>query len=162
MSEIIPQSPDGGKDYPVLWLNIPLELRAYNSWINWQHGERDGKPTKLPLRSIDGRLASVTNPLDWQSFEAAMNAAVTNNAGIGFVFSRADPFCGIDLDATDDPATSRWQESIEQSLNSYSERSPSGRGLHVIVKAKLPGDGRRRGKIECYDTARFFTVTGNV
>jgi primase-polymerase (primpol)-like protein len=150
------------KDYPIWPQFIPVEMRTYCSWINWQRGERDGKPTKLPLRSIDGRLASVTNPLDWQSLDVAMSAASRYNVGLGYVFSKADPFSGIDLDATDEPATLQRQNAIGPSLNSYTERSPSGRGLHVITKAVLPGPGRRQGGIECYDTARFFTVTGNV
>lgn len=40
------------------------------------------------------------------------------------------------------------------------ELSPSGTGLHAIVRGQLPGPGRRRGQVEIYDRARFFTITG--
>jgi primase-polymerase (primpol)-like protein len=45
-------------------------------------------------------------------------------------------------------------------LSSYAELSPSGTGAHVLIKAKLSGRGRRAGKIEIYDSARYFTMTG--
>src|SRR5699024_2621495 len=46
-------------------------------------------------------------------------------------------------------------------MGSYSEISPSGNGIHIIAKGELPKGGRRKGKIEVYDSGRFFTVTGN-
>ena len=33
-------------------------------------------------------------------------------------------------------------------------------GAHILIKARLPGKGRRTGKIEVYDSGRYFTVTG--
>lgn len=38
--------------------------------------------------------------------------------------------------------------------------SPSGTGYHVIVRGSIPGDRSRRGSVEMYKRARFFTVTG--
>ena len=46
-------------------------------------------------------------------------------------------------------------------FNSYTEFSPSGKGLHIIVKAKLPGKGRKKGNYEAYSAKRFFTFTGS-
>jgi hypothetical protein len=51
------------------------------------------------------------------------------------------------------------REAIDQ-LNSYTELSPSGTGVHIILKAKLPPCGRRKDRIEMYDWGRFFTMTG--
>ncbi len=50
---------------------------------------------------------------------------------------------------------------IVELLDSYTEVSPSGRGLHVWVKGKVPGNRRRSGKLEMYDRARYVTVTGH-
>ncbi|MDO9068440.1 MAG: phage/plasmid primase, P4 family, partial [Deltaproteobacteria bacterium] len=47
-------------------------------------------------------------------------------------------------------------------LGSYTEISPSGRGVHVIARGKLPDGSRRTGKVEMYDDHRFFTITGNM
>ena len=38
--------------------------------------------------------------------------------------------------------------------------SPSGTGYYVYVCGELPDGGNRSGNIECYESARFFTVTG--
>jgi primase-polymerase (primpol)-like protein len=45
-------------------------------------------------------------------------------------------------------------------FGSYTELSPSGAGVHILIKAKLSGKGRRTGQIELYDSGRYFTVTG--
>ena len=83
--------------------------------------------------------------------------------GIGFVFTVEDPFCGVDLDGCLDPETGEvepWALKIVEQLDSYTEISPSGTGLHVLVRAELPEGGNRKGRIEMYDRGRFFTVTG--
>jgi hypothetical protein len=89
--------------------------------------------------------------------------------GVGFVFHQADPYCGVDLDHCMDPKTGEvqpWALEAVQALNSYTERSPSGEGLHVFIRAKHPGGGKKRiidhvirAAIEVYDSGRYFTVT---
>jgi primase-polymerase (primpol)-like protein len=49
---------------------------------------------------------------------------------------------------------------IVYALNSYTEFSPSGTGLHVITQATIP-QGRRKDQLEMYSTGRYFTLTGN-
>lgn len=49
---------------------------------------------------------------------------------------------------------------IVRKLDSYAEYSPSGTGVHIICRGQLPASGRRRGSVEMYGHARFFTVTG--
>jgi primase-polymerase (primpol)-like protein len=54
-----------------------------------------------------------------------------------------------------------WAWEIVQALDSYTEVSPSGAGLKVIVRGQLPAG--RRGWDNgngMYDRARFFTLTG--
>lgn len=50
---------------------------------------------------------------------------------------------------------------IIERLDSYTEVSPSGTGFHVLIEGDLPDGRNRRGSVECYETARFFTVTGD-
>jgi putative DNA primase/helicase len=72
--------------------------------------------------------------------------------GIGYVFSAEDPYTGIDLDKCRDPETGtieEWAQEIIISLRSYTEISPSGRGVHIIVRGKLPPEGRRKGALRC-------------
>ena len=53
-----------------------------------------------------------------------------------------------------------WARQIIIGLNSYTEVSPSGNGLHIFVRGHLPDKGQKRGPIELYDRERYFTVTG--
>src|SRR5262249_2289592 len=86
----------------------------------------------------------------------------------GYVLAHSpnDPepgFVAIDLDDCRDPVTGNideWAREIVKEIDSYTEVSPSGRGLRVILKAKLPGWGRKKGKFECYNDARYVTITG--
>lgn len=137
-------------------------MREHRQWLCWRLVPRENqKPTKIPYSPITGLLASVTDPNTWATFAEAVAASV-KYSGIGFVFTKNDYFCGIDLDDTSNAIARALQSEIFKELNSYSERSPSGRGLHIVVKAELPGIGRRRGSIELYDNKRFFTMTGDV
>jgi primase-polymerase (primpol)-like protein len=146
----------------VSYNNIPFELQALRQWLCWRYETLpNGSQTKIPLNPLNLHKASVTNPLDWNTFDKACSN--TDCDGIGFVFTASDPYVGIDLDnAEGDPAIIQRHNELYAELNSYSELSPSGKGLHIICKGKLPGlTGRRRNKIECYDKERFFTFTGN-
>ncbi len=142
--------------------NLPEEMRAYSQWVVWRYVYRDGqKPTKVPRDPKTGGPASVSDAGTWGTFDQACNAA-HNYDGIGFVFTETDPFAGIDLDdAEGDEAALRIQQKIFHEMGSYAERSPSGKGLHIIVRGHVPY-GRRRGKVELYSSGRFFTMTGDV
>ena len=145
--------------------NIPQEMRIFRQWVVWRYEDTDGpKPTKVPYSALNGRLASVTDPNTWASFDEAAHALTNSGmySGIGFVLTEADPFAFIDLDDTkgDQTALDR-QVKIFNEFDSYAERSPSGSGLHIIVKGALPS-GRRRSFIEVYSSARYMTMTGDI
>lgn len=139
---------------------IPAELRALDQWVVWKAEERDGKTTKLPYRADGSGLASSTDTGTWATFEAALAARQALALdGVGFVFSEDDPYAGVDLDQGLSEAD---RAAIQLALNSYAEISPSGNGVHVIVRASLSGHGRnRKGPFEVYDRGRYFTVTGD-
>lgn len=145
-----------------MYNNIPIELQALQQWVVWRYEATEGpKPTKVLYNVRTGYPASTTDPRTWVTFTEAVQASFNGYSGIGFVFTRNDPYCGIDLDATDDAEAYQRQIKIFQMMDSYSERSPSGKGLHIIVKASLP-HGRKRAAIEVYSSERYFTFTGNV
>jgi putative DNA primase/helicase len=142
---------------------IPAELRAIARWLVWRVELREGKRTKVPY-AVHGGPASTTDSRTWATFEEAVSRLKQGDvAGVGFVFADADPFVGVDLDgalAGDEAAP--WAAAIVAELDSYTELSPSGRGLHVIVRGELRAGGNRRGPVEMYDRGRYFTVTGRV
>jgi putative DNA primase/helicase len=135
---------------------IPQELRERDQWVVWKLEQRDGKPTKVPYRADAAGRASTTDPATWSSYETAVDSAIFLD-GIGFVFSPDDPYVGIDLDKLDADAG-----AIILTLDSYTERSVSGEGAHVIVRADLNGHPRHRhGPLEIYSEGRYFVFMGD-
>ena len=149
--------------------NIPAELRDRRQWICWRYTEREGKQTKVPYNVVTGLEADVTKPANWFSFFDTVAALNTGYySGIGFCLTADDPYAFIDLDVPKCPqdqiaAEYARQELICSAFNSYSERSPSGNGLHIIVRASIPsGVKRSKSGVEMYSSARYMTMTGNV
>lgn len=143
-------------------LRVPEELRAFPQWVDWRGEESRGRIAKVPYDAATGRRASVADRRTWCSFEEAVRAFKSGNFdGVGFVFSESDPYTGVDLDRCRDPQTGEleeWARAIVDVLGGYAEISPSGRGVHVIVRGKVPT--KKGGRLEVYSTRRFFTVTG--
>ncbi len=146
--------------------NIPELLRARPQWVCWRYEERDGKPTKVPYDPETGEKASSTAPRTWGTFGKALRAVEGGGyAGIGYVLTEDDPFTGFDFDKVRDPRTGKIEPEARElidRLDSYTEASPSQRGVRVIVRAEKLGPRCRTGKIELYDEGRFLTLTGDV
>jgi putative DNA primase/helicase len=140
---------------------IPAEMQAYAQWVIWKNLTIDGRVAKVPLSPHTGRKASCTDARTWGTFEQAEKAVGRYGAsGLGFVFTANDPFCGIDVDdafATEE--ATRMTRRIAATLSSYTEWSPSGKGIHIIVRAELK-DCRHPKGIGMFDRDRYFTMTG--
>jgi hypothetical protein len=146
---------------------VPGSLRALPQWVGWRIKSPDkpgGKVGKVPVNPHTGRDASSTDPETWASFDEALAAVERHGlAGVGLVFTKDSGIVGIDLDKCRDAETGAlepWAQGIVETLNSYTEISPTGMGIHVLARGELPPKGRRRGSVEMYDSGRFFTVTG--
>ena len=171
------------------YTTIPQELKAISQWVCWIGEHRDGKFNKYPVNPKTGRNASHSNASTWTNFtiakafhEQQKPVEVTVNRGkkterkvtgiadgIGFVFSKDDPHVGIDLDNCRDLKTGEiepWAQELIQLAKTYSEVSPSGTGVKLWGKGRIPGNKGKRndhyqtGGIEMYPHHRFFTVTG--
>ena len=144
--------------------SIPIQLRHCPQWVCWASQNRKGKQTKVPVDPTGGDFASTADPDTWGTFDEALRSARQPDiSGIGFVFTRDDPYVGIDLDDCRNPVTGSLSKdaiAILLRLHSYTEISPSETGLHVIVRGQLPDGPRRHGSVEMYDESRFFTMTG--
>ena len=75
-----------------------------DQWVVWKLEERDGKPTKVPYNAKTGCRADSTDPATWASFTTAAARSTGAYAGVGFVFSEHDPYCGVDFDECVDTA----------------------------------------------------------
>ena len=144
---------------------LPLEIRDSTRAVLWNYENRNGakKPTKTPRRISDPTAyATVTDPDTWGLFRDAVTIHEQGNgAGVGVVLG--DGLVGVDLDGCRDSETGvidSWARSIVDTLDSYTEISPSGAGIHIYVKADgLPGTRRRHGQFEVYTERRHFTVS---
>jgi hypothetical protein len=156
---------------------IPPELRALPQWVAWRYGERNGKPDKIPINPKSGEWAKCNNSATWGTFEQALAAVERFEcSGIAFTFSPDDEFFGVDLDACRDLATGQlvpWASEIIGAINSYAEVSPSGYGVKLIARGKMPEGakhvkklkdvptyGDKSPEIAIYDWGRFWTFTG--
>src|SRR5215207_357507 len=138
-------------------------IRDLRQWLCWRSETREGKSTKIPYSPYTSVRASSTDPETWGSYEEAVAACKKHGySGIGVVFTLEDDLCGVDLDGCVDPETGeieRWAREIIDELDSYSEISPSGTGVHVLIRGTLPPGRNRKGRFEAYDRGRYFTVT---
>ena len=144
---------------------IPDVLAETPQWVCWREDIRDGSPTKVPITPRTDTYASVTNADTWTTFETAYQSFrdTASLAGVGFVFTSADDYVGVDLDGCRTPETGKleaWAKDIILRLDSYTEVSPSQTGVHIIASGDLPDGGNRNGTVELYTENRYFTVTG--
>ena len=135
-----------------------LELKELGQWVFW-------KADKKPRNPHNNQLASVSDPRTWDTFENACRAMKDyGGKGVGFVFTENDAYCGIDLDKSidEDGQIDPEAQAIIDKLNSYTEISQSGRGIHIIVRGEKPSSRCRKANVEIYNQGRYFALTGNL
>jgi len=169
------------------WGNLPEEMRERPQWAI--AGASKAPMTVGPQGGL--RLVKVTEPSSWMTFEDACAVAWSNREtvtthvtaegvtvrqtglDVGYILNQGDPFTCIDLDVKDAETTpnnpEKWTTaddfqryvSIVERFDSYTERSKSGKGLHIWVRGNI-GRGFRRDGIEIYSQERFIISTGDV
>ncbi len=174
----MPQKPAA---LPVLDANIPAWLKSLRIWVVWRYIPSTNAQTgeiewdKPPVNAVTNGFASSTNPDTWCDYATAYAACrdpARNLDGLGIVLHRNpdaddDPngLVGADLDKCVDPETGQaeeWARQVVVDLHTYTEVSPSGRGLRLLCLGLLPRQGRKKGKFEIYETGRYVTITGQV
>ena len=144
--------------------NIPASLKQLKQWVCFklEYNEKKGKYDKIPKDPKTGYNAKANDPTTWSDYQTAVKAVGKYGFdGIGFEF--ANGIFGVDLDGVvKDGKLTPEAEDIIKTLDSYTEYSPSGTGVHIICKGTIPPKDRRKGNIEMYSEGRFFTMTGNV
>ncbi len=130
--------------------NLPEELKRDPSWVLHRK--------KQPYQANRQRAAT-DDPATWATFREVVDAYEQGDFfdGVGFVFHDGNLFAGVDVDDTTEEQAREWIDRFD----SYAERSPSGNGFHIIVKAELP-NGTKRKAGELYSCGRFFTMTADV
>ena len=156
---------------PILpeFANFPAELTSLPNWVLWRYlppKSHGGKWRKVPFQP-NGKPADTTDRSTWSGFEECCAAyARVRFDGLGFVFDGeigADGlcYCGVDFDGCIENGNihSLARSRIKQ-LNTYTERSVSGTGVHCIARAKPLDRIVKFDGVEVYTSARYFTFTG--
>lgn len=142
-----------------LFEHIPPALKQLDQWV-CIHAD-----SKVPMKAFVNEAASSTNPETWSSFAAAEKAVAEGHYGnIGFVFND-NGIVGIDVDVgyDEDGFISPLAADIIGRCESYTEKSRSGRGFHVLIYGDLPFKGKNNLQgVEIYKDSRYFIMTGDV
>lgn len=166
-----PPAAEGQQQYAML----PAGLKQF-PFCCWRYERRENsnKPAKVPYNPRTGARANTADPSTFVSFEAAERAygAGAYN-GIGVLI--AGNLAAIDIDhcIDDNGQLSPIADDIVKRMESYTEISPSGRGLRILfrVPPDFHFDSRRyyinnqKLRVEIYvagATVKYVTVTGRV
>lgn len=138
--------------------NIPEELKRLNQWVCAR------SDSKIPMQAIAFEVASSTNSQTWSTFETACESVSLGFYDYcGFVFAD-NGYVGIDIDAgyDEDGLISPLAADIIGKCASYTEKSRSGRGFHILLRGTLPFKGKNNlAGVEIYKAARYFIMTGD-
>lgn len=155
---------------PVTVAGIPASMLETARWAPWRAvwNEKKQKYEKIPHRSDKPQygLSSQTTR-GWSSFHDAMRAYQRQPdkfAGVGYLMTGAHGLVAVDLDhCVKDGQVAPWAAEVVAKLDSYTEVSPSGNGLRIMLEGEIDRDwtNHERG-IEVYGglDARFVTITG--
>lgn len=133
--------------------NIPDELKTVPQWVCVC------RDNKIPRNPFNGMNAKANDPKTWGTFDQAVSAC--QRFGFEYIgFEFAPPYFGVDLDHCIDDVD--FCDEFVETLQSYTEISRSGDGIHIICKGTLPDGARRKGGVEMYSEGRYFICTGNI
>lgn len=159
----------------VLHDNIPEFLRHRRAWCLWAYTDdtskpRKEKPTKVPWQADMAYRAASNKSKTWRSFgytlDQYQHRVKDGKAhGLGCFMSPDDDLVGIDIDhcIDADGRLSPEAQEIVRRFRSYTEISPSGKGVRIFASGVKPGHREKNGTYEFYDhtSTRFLTVSGH-
>ena len=137
---------------------LPEELKKEKRFVFWKLIENRGK---VPINAKTNQLAKSNDETTWATFNECLSSPYINNVdGIGFMLGSG--WVGIDLDNHDNSNMRDTFNDFYKAFKdiAYIEYSQSKKGIHLILKGKLPNGARHKGNYEMYDTNRYFALTG--
>jgi hypothetical protein len=153
---------------------IPQELRERPQWLVWRFEPNPNpakkKQLKVPYwmngkrrRGVQGDQADRSGLVTLDVALAKLAASNGTYTGIGFAFLPGDGLIGVDIDKCIDPETGEVSDLAMQTIagcNSYTEYSPSGTGVHIIVAGATTTFKSNDIGLEVFCSSQFFTFTG--
>jgi putative DNA primase/helicase len=150
--------------------SLPDSLKARKQWLLWRFElyEGDKKPRKVPYyatgRKRHGGQGNKEDLAQLVVFDVAVAQLQTGRyEGIGFAFLPGDGLIGVDIDGAIDPETGEVSELCQSAIAacaSYTEVTPSGRGVHIIAAGETRTFKDNGIGLEVYCGSQFFTFTG--
>lgn len=147
-------------------------LVVYPQWVVWKPTppHTDDNDTdrwkKMLYNPHTGVKASSTDPTTWGDYQTAVDYAALTGLGVGFVFSKTDPFFFADVDGcttADGEWTERATELCGRLSGAFVEISVSGTGLHIIGIGERPAGFQVKAHdktFDIYTSGRFCALTG--
>ena len=143
--------------------NVPTELRESKQWVCFKAIPKDGHWGKEMISPTTGGYAKSNSPKTWTDFESALRYANKYRMdGLAFVLTEGIVFVDIDDYEQKSDEVQSILIALCDELDTYTETSVSGKGVHFLCKGKLPENARKRRDeygLEMYDTLRFVCVT---
>lgn len=149
---------------------IPDTIKTNQRWAPWRAvwNEKRQKFDKIPAHAKAPFYGiSTARPERWYPYDVALKAYQDNPtmfAGVGYVMTTPHDVVGVDLDnCVKDNTIADWAQEVIDQLASYTELSPSGNGLRILISGDIPNDWTNHEVgIEVYGghEPRFLTVTG--
>lgn len=144
-------------------------MRERRQWACWKLELIDGKWKKPPYHPRSGRKVSTSSQGQLCTYDQAVHAYQSGEYdGINYHLRATDNLVAIDLDACRDPQTGKideWAWRVIRVLDSRTEISPRGGGVHIFVHGKI-GRNRSRdlftGRAEMYAEKQYITWTGQL
>lgn len=147
---------------------IPNELKADALWCVWKRKDNKGK---IPFNPQTGGIAKSNDPHTFSDYRTALTAYKSgkfDGLGIGIF----NGFAAIDIDhCINNNKLSDVATDVIQKMGSYTEISPSGKGIRIVFRvANTPYDknkyyiNNQQAGLECYVsgvTNKFVTITGD-
>jgi AAA domain len=141
---------------------MPQDIKILKRWINWHLTPDGDKLKKTPMVPGTASYASVDKPETWRSYEDAKS----DGRALGFVLGKEVGLCIVDFDRVRESRQHEWPEWVLEEvaqLDSYTEVSASGKGLHVLVWGSVPSNMNRQGcNTEVWDSNKMFCLTFDV
>lgn len=147
--------------------NIPKELKALKQWVCYRTKKQEEKTAKFMISPVTGEFAKSNAPETWTDYDTAFRYMVARRMeGLAFVLTEGLVFVDIDHVTDENGNIGEFALRIlEEFLDTYAERSVSGKGVHIFCYGKLPENALKRNDelgLEMYDTKRFVCITGDV
>ena len=123
-------------------------LAAERRWVVWKWEMVKGRRTKPPYCAADPRRhASSTDPRTWGDYNTALAAYRAGKAdGIGFCLLDSS-ISALDLDDCRDATTGALEQAASELIkraNSYTEITPSGEGLRILLNSTVGAKVHRK------------------